>query len=89
MEATAKYSQGKVLFFIQYFHVIIKDVYRSLYHYQQKSNWDCGVACVLMALSDADTSAREEIIKRADEICKTEGFGHSTWTIDLCYLIKV
>lgn len=61
---------------------------RSIYHYQQKSNWDCGVACVLMALSDVDETTREEIIANCEEICKSEGFGHSTWTIDLCYLLK-
>ena len=62
---------------------------RSIYHYQQKSNWDCGLSCVFMALSEVDDTTREKLIEDAPEICRKEGFGHSTWTIDLCYLLKV
>jgi hypothetical protein len=42
-----------------------------------------------MALSEVDDCTREEIISNSAEICRKEGFGHSTWTIDLCYLLKV
>lgn len=31
---------------------------------------------------------KEYFIKNFDIICKEEGFGNSTWTIDLCYLLK-
>lgn len=39
----------------------------------------------MMVLSEKE---REFFINNFDEICKAEGFGKSTWTIDLCYLMK-
>ena len=62
---------------------------RSVQHCQQQSNWDCGLSCVLMALDAADLfDVKDTILENVEEICKSEGFGHSTWSIDLCYLIK-
>ncbi len=62
---------------------------RSVTHTQQFSNWDCGLSCVLMSLDAADEEdAREWIKNNVEEVCQKEGFGHSTWTIDLCYLLK-
>ena len=62
---------------------------RSVQHTQQRSDWDCGLSCVLMALDAADElDAKDNIIENLEEISKKEGFGHSTWTIDLCYLLK-
>jgi len=62
---------------------------RNVQHTQQKHDWDCGLACVLMALDAADElDAKDAINDNLEEVCKSEGFGHSTWTIDLCYLIK-
>ena len=58
---------------------------RSIKHYQQRSNWDCGVSCVLMCLNDEE---RDAIAKDVTEVCRQEEFGTSTWTIDLCYLIR-
>ncbi|XP_072381594.1 protein GUCD1 isoform X2 [Diabrotica undecimpunctata] len=57
----------------------------QLTHYKQKWNWDCGVSCVLMVLSK---KKREELLENFSQICKNEGFNKSTWTIDLCYLLK-
>ncbi|KAL1501760.1 hypothetical protein ABEB36_007028 [Hypothenemus hampei] len=57
----------------------------ELCHYKQKSNWDCGVSCVLMVLP---SKHRQHLIKHLTKICKIEGFHKSTWTIDLCYLLK-
>ena len=57
----------------------------NLKHYKQRMNWDCGLSCVLMCLSDDE---RQEILKDVPKLCKEEGFGHSTWTIDLCYLFR-
>ncbi|KAH1012032.1 hypothetical protein HUJ04_001278 [Dendroctonus ponderosae] len=57
----------------------------ELLHYRQKSNWDCGVSCVLMVLPNKH---RQHLTKNLSKICKSEGFNKSTWTIDLCYLLK-
>ena len=57
---------------------------RSVFHYQQRSHWDCGVSCVLMAV---DKATRDEILGNMQRILHEEGFGNSTWTIDLCYLL--
>ena len=62
---------------------------RNVQHTQQQYDWDCGLSCVLMALDAADElDAKDSIIENLEEVCKSEGFGHSTWTIDLCYLLK-
>ena len=62
---------------------------RSVQHCQQQFNWDCGLSCVLMALDAADLlEVKDTILANIEEICRKEGFGHSTWSIDLCYLIK-
>ena len=57
----------------------------TLKHYKQKMNWDCGLSCVLMCLPDEE---RHMITKDIPKLCSEEGFGNSTWTIDLCYMIK-
>ncbi|XP_064555117.1 protein GUCD1 isoform X2 [Drosophila montana] len=57
----------------------------NLTHYQQRYNWDCGVSCILMILS---TAQRKQFLNNFETICKEEGFGVSTWTIDLCYLLQ-
>lgn len=62
---------------------------RNVSHTQQQFNWDCGLSCVLMALDAAEEFVvKEDISSDIEKVCKTEGFGHSTWTIDLCYLLK-
>lgn len=60
-------------------------VKRDLSHFKQRFNWDCGVTCVLMVLSDHDRAC---FLTNFEQICKEEGFNHSTWTIDLCYLLR-
>ncbi|XP_060532939.1 protein GUCD1 isoform X2 [Cylas formicarius] len=60
-------------------------IHIQLCHYKQKSNWDCGISCVLMVLP---RKHRAHLIKNFSYICKSEGFNRSTWTIDLCYLLK-
>ncbi|XP_066249006.1 protein GUCD1 isoform X1 [Euwallacea similis] len=57
----------------------------ELCHYKQKSNWDCGISCVLMVLPRRH---RHHLVKNLTKISKIEGFNKSTWTIDLCYLLK-
>ena len=57
----------------------------TLIHYQQKYNWDCGLSCVLMVLTDDE---RRRALQNMKNILQEEGFGTSTWTIDLCYLLK-
>ncbi|XP_015518270.1 protein GUCD1 isoform X1 [Neodiprion pinetum] len=54
-------------------------------HIRQRFNWDCGVSCVLMVLPDEQ---RKYFIDNFDQVCKDEGFDKSTWSIDLCYLLK-
>lgn len=62
---------------------------RSVTHSQQRFNWDCGLACILMALDAADElEAKDRISSDLEKVCQNEGFGHSTWTIDLAYLLK-
>ncbi|CAH1118419.1 unnamed protein product [Phaedon cochleariae] len=60
-------------------------IHIQLNHFKQKSNWDCGVSCVLMVLN---RTQRQEFLKNFMQICNNEGFNKSTWTIDLCYLLK-
>ena len=57
---------------------------RNVFHYQQRSHWDCGVSCILMAM---DKDSREDILKNLPKVLNEEGFGNSTWTIDLCYML--
>ncbi|XP_050353631.1 protein GUCD1 isoform X2 [Nymphalis io] len=57
----------------------------SIPHIQQRYKWDCGVTCVLMVLSEGD---RNDFITNFFKICEEEGFGQTTCTIDLCYLLK-
>lgn len=62
---------------------------QSVEHCQQNSNWDCGLSCVLMALSGSrQLEAVVKIKSDIEEVCQSQGFGHSTWTIDLCYLMR-
>lgn len=65
--------------------VNVRKLTHSLKHYQQRHNWDCGLSCVLMTLQEAQ---REQILQDLANIIDEEGFEQSTWTIDLCYLLK-
>ncbi|KAJ2937920.1 hypothetical protein O0L34_g14193 [Tuta absoluta] len=62
-----------------------KYVLHEVNHYRQRFNWDCGVSCVLMLLPG---DQRRQFLENFSNICKEEGFGESTWTMDLCYLLK-
>lgn len=42
-----------------------------LTHVQQKYNWDCGISCVLMVLSE---EKRKDLFKNFAEVCAEEGF---------------
>lgn len=42
-----------------------------LTHVQQKYNWDCGISCVLMVLSE---EKRKDLLKNFAEVCAEEGF---------------
>jgi len=59
-------------------------VRHRLAHYTQKHNWDCGLSCVLMVLPTAN---RSSILTNLSGFLQQEGFGESTWTIDLCYIL--
>lgn len=54
-------------------------------HQKQRYSWDCGVACVTMVL---DAGARTDLVNNLNHISREEGFLRSTWTIDLCYLLR-
>lgn len=56
-----------------------------LHHVEQKLSWDCGISCVAMLLASRE---RREYFANREQISREEGFGTSTWTIDLCYLLK-
>ncbi|RVE43053.1 hypothetical protein evm_012284 [Chilo suppressalis] len=60
-------------------------VVHNVVHCQQRFNWDCGVTCVMMLLSEQQ---RNYFLQNFTAICREEGFNQSTWTIDLCYLLK-
>jgi len=57
----------------------------ELVHYQQRYNWDCGLSCCLMVLNNTD---RNFILNNLNCFIEEEGFGESTWTIDLCYILN-
>ncbi|XP_043245148.1 protein GUCD1-like isoform X2 [Amphibalanus amphitrite] len=51
---------------------------------QQRHRWDCGLACVMMVLPE---TKRRHFSDNFAAVCREEGFGKSTWTIDLVYLL--
>ncbi|XP_055308583.1 protein GUCD1-like isoform X2 [Sitodiplosis mosellana] len=57
----------------------------SVVHYQQRTDWDCGISCVMMMLTRRQ---RQDFLRNFNRVCEEEGFGNSTWTIDLCYLLR-
>ncbi|XP_055677334.1 protein GUCD1 [Lutzomyia longipalpis] len=57
----------------------------DLVHFRQRYDWDCGLSCILMLLP---RQKRNYFLENFTEICSEEGFGQSTWTIDLCYVLK-
>ncbi|KAJ3639248.1 hypothetical protein Zmor_003928 [Zophobas morio] len=57
----------------------------QLLHFKQRFNWDCGISCVLMVLPKKH---RQHLVRNFVKVCKEEGFYGSTWTVDLCYLLK-
>ena len=80
---------GKLYIFCTFFQKMPSVTCRSVTHSQQRFNWDCGLACILMALDAADElEAKDRISSDLEKVCQNEGFGHSTWTIDLAYLLK-
>ncbi|XP_058458083.1 protein GUCD1 [Malaya genurostris] len=56
-----------------------------LVHFRQRYDWDCGLSCILMLLG---RNERRLFLNDFKDICQKNGFGESTWTIDLCYLLK-
>lgn len=62
-----------------------EEILHHVVHFEQRDNWDCGLSCVLMLLSE---EKRKYVLQNLEEICQKEGFDKSTWTIDLCYLLK-
>lgn len=57
----------------------------NLTYCPQINNTDCGLTCVSMLL---EPSSKQFLIDNLDEIRTAAGFGHSTWTIDLCYVLR-
>lgn len=54
-------------------------------HVEQGLSWDCGVSCVAMVLP---ADQRNYLLVNRDQIGQEEGYNQSTWTIDLCYLLR-
>lgn len=54
-------------------------------HVEQSLSWDCGVSCVAMVLGP---DQRNYLLLNRDQIGREEGYLQSTWTIDLCYLLR-
>ncbi|XP_055535336.1 protein GUCD1 isoform X3 [Wyeomyia smithii] len=57
----------------------------SLVHFRQRFEWDCGLSCIVMLL---DRKEKINFLANFEEICKAAAFKESTWTIDLCYILK-
>ena len=73
-------------FFIPIIFIFKENVkIHELDHYQQRFNWDCGLSCCLMVLNNID---RNFILNNLNCFIEEEGFGESTWTIDLCYILS-
>eukprot|EP00096_Caligus_rogercresseyi_P005424 TRINITY_DN2084_c0_g1_i1.p1 TRINITY_DN2084_c0_g1~~TRINITY_DN2084_c0_g1_i1.p1 ORF type:complete len:224 (-),score=58.86 TRINITY_DN2084_c0_g1_i1:1224-1895(-) len=72
---------------IDYLDNIPNAVHEPCPHYRQTSFWDCGISCFIMILGEKD---RRWILRDHNiaKLCADEGFAQSTWTIDLCYLLK-
>lgn len=60
-------------------------VEHPLVHFRQRYDWDCGLSCILMLLG---RNERRTFLADFKNICNDGGFGESTWTIDLCYILK-
>ncbi|XP_065082601.1 protein GUCD1 [Ochlerotatus camptorhynchus] len=60
-------------------------VEHPLVHFRQRYEWDCGLSCILMLLGHNE---KRNFLDNFKHICHTGGFGESTWTIDLCYVLK-
>ncbi|XP_046463381.1 guanylyl cyclase 1-like isoform X1 [Daphnia pulex] len=63
-----------------------KDVFViELPHVEQVGNWDCGLACIQMVLSN---DLAQQLCQNLSSICPDEYQNKSTWTIDLCYILN-
>ncbi|XP_075218907.1 protein GUCD1 [Lycorma delicatula] len=58
---------------------------RKMRYVKQRYSWDCGVTCIMMILP---LNHYSNFLKNFHQICKEESFNKSTWTIDLCYLLR-
>ncbi|CAG7834208.1 unnamed protein product [Allacma fusca] len=58
---------------------------RHILPWKQRYNWDCGIACVAMCVSVHD---RYDLYRNLNFYKKHFQFNESTWTIDLCYVLK-
>ncbi|KAJ9587308.1 hypothetical protein L9F63_019164 [Diploptera punctata] len=57
----------------------------QLSHHRQRYNWDCGVSCIIMILPKAK---RDHLLNNFNKVCAEENFNKSTWSIDLCYMLR-
>lgn len=62
------------------------DLEIKVLHFKQRYNWDCGISCIIMVLP---IDKRIEFLDNFYQICQVSGFNKNTWTIDLCYLLKI
>ncbi|XP_041972327.1 protein GUCD1 [Aricia agestis] len=62
-----------------------RSIFYNTVHVCQRYKWDCGITCVLMVISERD---RTYFTSNFSMICRKEEINESTWTIDLCYLLK-
>ncbi|XP_055599302.1 protein GUCD1 [Uranotaenia lowii] len=57
----------------------------QLVHFRQRYDWDCGLSCIVMLLGRHE---KLNFLENFKDICHKGGFGESTWTIDLCYILR-
>ncbi|XP_065172524.1 protein GUCD1 [Atheta coriaria] len=62
-----------------------RTVWHEVRHHRQRYAWDCGLACVQMVLPEQHARQLET---NFHSICQDEGIAKSTWTIDLCYILR-
>lgn len=57
----------------------------ELEHHAQQLTWDCGLSCICMLLP---SDGANDLQNNMNVICAEEYQNQSTWTIDLCYILK-
>ncbi|CAL8079266.1 unnamed protein product [Orchesella dallaii] len=69
-------------------NLLTEEILHNVPHIQQKYDWDCGIACVSMAVSNRISPSNLEETIRKLQTEPNEGFGQRPWTIDLCHILS-